>query len=94
MRQVRRAGRAACRLSDRQLAQLRAALDTGMPACGWDEDQRWTPARVTTLIARLFHVQYSLRVRRATFTLPRTKPTLSGRWIEPKYDNMILINQS
>ena len=28
---------------------------------GLGEDQRWTLARVTTLIGRLFHVRYTLR---------------------------------
>ena len=28
---------------------------------GWDEDQRWTLARTAALIARLFHVRYTLR---------------------------------
>ena len=28
---------------------------------GWGEDQRWTLARVTALIARLFHPHYALR---------------------------------
>jgi putative transposase len=55
------AGGAMCRLSERQLARLRAALDAGPVANGWDEDQRWTLARVTALIARLFHVRYTLR---------------------------------
>ncbi|HYB85950.1 MAG TPA: winged helix-turn-helix domain-containing protein [Streptosporangiaceae bacterium] len=50
-----------CRLSGAQLARLRAALEGGPAAWGWDEDQRWTLARVTTLIARLFHVRYTLR---------------------------------
>ena len=55
-----RAGRcAACRAA--QLARLRAALDGGPAAWGWGEDQRWTLARVTTLIGRLFHVRYTLR---------------------------------
>jgi transposase len=54
-------GGAACRLSERQLARLRAALDAGPTVYGWDEDQRWTLARVTTLIGRLFHVRYTLR---------------------------------
>ena len=31
------------------------------PPGGWGEDQRWTLARVTTLIGRLFHVRYTLR---------------------------------
>jgi len=50
-----------CRLSGRQLARLRAALDLGPAACGWRQDQRWTLARVTALIGRLFHVHYTLR---------------------------------
>lgn len=44
-------GGAACRLDERQLARLRAALDLGPAAYGWDQDQRWTLARVTALIA-------------------------------------------
>ena len=54
-------GGAACRLDERQLARLRAALDLGAAAYGWGEDQRWTLARVTALIARLFHAHYTLR---------------------------------
>jgi transposase len=54
-------GGAVCRLSGRQLARLRAALDLGPAACGWRQDQRWTLARVTALIGRLFHVHYTLR---------------------------------
>ena len=54
-------GGAVCRLNDRQLARLRAALNSGPAAWGWGQDQRWTLARVTTLIGRLFHVRYTLR---------------------------------
>ena len=50
-------GGAVCRLSPAQLAKLRAALDGGPAAWGWNEDQRWTLARVTALIGRLFHVR-------------------------------------
>jgi transposase len=50
-----------CRLNPTQLARLEAALDAGPAAYGWDEDQRWTLARVTQLIGRLFHVSYTLR---------------------------------
>jgi transposase len=50
-----------CRLSRAQLAKLQAALDGGPAAWGWGEDQRWTLARVSTLIGRLFHVRYTLR---------------------------------
>jgi transposase len=55
------AGGAVCRLNAAQVARLRAALDGGPAAWGWSEDQRWTLARVTMLIARLFHVCYTLR---------------------------------
>ena len=55
------AGGAACPLGAAQLARLRAALDGGPAAWGWGEDQRWTLARVTTLIGPLFHVRYTLR---------------------------------
>jgi transposase len=54
-------GGAVCRLSEEQLARLRAALEGGPAAWGWDQDQRWTLARVATLIGRLFHVRYTLR---------------------------------
>jgi transposase len=54
-------GGSACRLSEGQLAQLRAALEAGPAAHGWAEDQRWTLARAAALAARLFGVRYSLR---------------------------------
>jgi transposase len=54
-------GGAVCRLSRAQLARLRAALDGGPAAWGRGEDQRWTLARVSTLIGRLFHIRYTLR---------------------------------
>ena len=54
-------GGAVCRLSTGQVARLRAALEGGPAVWGWGEDQRWTLARVTTLIARLSHVRYTLR---------------------------------
>ena len=49
-----------CKLDEDQLARLGTALDSGPAACGWDQDQRWTLARVTALIARLFGVDYTL----------------------------------
>jgi transposase len=55
------AGGAVCRLNAGQLARLRAALEGGPAAWGWREDQRWTLARVTTLVGRLFHARYTLR---------------------------------
>ena len=50
-----------CKLDGGQLARLRAALDAGPAAYGWDRDQRWTLARAVALTARLFGVCYSLR---------------------------------
>jgi transposase len=50
-----------CRLSPAQQARLASALQDGPAAYGWDEDQRWTLARITRLIGRLFHVSYTLR---------------------------------
>ena len=47
-------GGAVCRLGVVQLARLRAALEAGPAAWGWGEDLRWTLARVTALIGRLF----------------------------------------
>jgi transposase len=54
-------GGSTCRLDEDELARLGAALDVGPAACGWDQDQRWTLARVAALIARLFGVTYTLR---------------------------------
>ena len=36
-----------CKLDDKQLARLRAALDAGPAVHGWDTGQRWTLAWVT-----------------------------------------------
>jgi len=54
-------GGSACKLDDGQLSRLRQALDAGPAVHGWDEDQRWTLARVAELIARMFGVSYTLR---------------------------------
>jgi transposase len=45
------------RLSDAQLARLRERLEQGPAGAGYGEDQRWTLARVVTLIATMFHVR-------------------------------------
>ncbi|MFI8199868.1 winged helix-turn-helix domain-containing protein [Streptomyces sp. NPDC085942] len=42
------------RLSEKQFAQLEAEPAKEPAAHGW-EDQRWTLARITTLIGRCFH---------------------------------------
>jgi len=54
-------GGSAYRLDDAQLAELRAALEAGPAAHGWDQDQRWTLARAAALAARLFGVSCTLR---------------------------------
>ncbi|GAA1351658.1 winged helix-turn-helix domain-containing protein [Streptomyces beijiangensis] len=47
------------RLSDAQMHRLKRELDCGPLAHGW-ADQRWTLARVKTLIGRLFHISYTV----------------------------------
>jgi putative transposase len=55
------AGGNPCKLDEAQLAQLRSALEAGPAAYGWEQDQRWTLARVEALTERLFGVSYTLR---------------------------------
>jgi transposase len=50
-----------CRLDDDQLRRLGEELDRGPVAHGFGPDQRWTLARMTALIERLFGVEYTLR---------------------------------
>lgn len=50
-----------CKLTAWQLDRLQSELDLGPAVYGWDEDQRWTLARVTELIWRLFRVSYTPR---------------------------------
>jgi transposase len=47
------------KLSEIQFARLERELERGPLAHGWS-DQRWTLARVKTLIGRLFHVSYTV----------------------------------
>ena len=68
-----------CKLDEDQLARLGAALDAGPAACGWDQDQRWTLARVAALIARLFGVSYTLRGRVVPAAPARASPRRSRR---------------
>jgi transposase len=49
------------RLDQPRLDRLAAALEQGPAAHGYTEDQRWTLSRVADLIARMFHVRYTLR---------------------------------
>lgn len=53
-------GGATCRLSDAHLERLRMELERGPAEHGW-ADQRWTLARVATVIGRLFHLRYTPR---------------------------------
>jgi transposase len=57
----RGAGGASCKLDDAQLDRLALELDRGPAAHGWAQDQRWTLARVSVLIGRLFRVSYTPR---------------------------------
>ncbi|WP_455685223.1 winged helix-turn-helix domain-containing protein, partial [Streptomyces yangpuensis] len=47
------------RLSEAQIARLERELERSPLAHGW-ADQRWTLARIKTLIGRLFHVSYTV----------------------------------
>ncbi|WP_030464121.1 winged helix-turn-helix domain-containing protein [Kitasatospora sp. NRRL B-11411] len=47
------------KLSEAQVARLARELERGPLAHGW-ADQRWTLARIKTLIGRLFHVSYTI----------------------------------
>jgi len=44
-------------LSDEQLARLKARLQQGPAAAGYEQDQRWTLARIRALIATMFHMR-------------------------------------
>jgi len=54
------AGGARCKLTPAQLRELEAALDAGPVVWGWDEDQRWTLARIADLVRRRFGAEYTL----------------------------------
>jgi transposase len=48
------------KLSDAQLARLKARLELGPAAAGYGEDQRWTLVRVVALIATMFHLRVGI----------------------------------
>ena len=48
------------KLSDEQLARLKARLELGPAAAGYGEDQRWTLVRVVALIATTFHLRVGI----------------------------------
>ncbi|MCX4471325.1 winged helix-turn-helix domain-containing protein [Micromonospora sp. NBC_01655] len=54
-------GGSRCRLDEGRLRRLADALEEGPAAHGFGTDQRWTLARVSDLIARMFRVRYTLR---------------------------------
>jgi transposase len=54
------AGGARCKLTPAQLRELQAILDAGPAAWGWDEDQRWTLARIAEIARRRFGADYTL----------------------------------
>jgi transposase len=53
-------GGARCKLTPAQLRELQTVLDAGPAACGWDEDQCWTLARIAELVWRRFGAGYTL----------------------------------
>ncbi|MGW2184431.1 winged helix-turn-helix domain-containing protein [Streptomyces sp. NPDC001719] len=44
----------------RQWEKVAALLDAGPAACGFEDDQRWTLARIAALIGRVTRVSYTL----------------------------------
>ncbi|GFJ82022.1 winged helix-turn-helix domain-containing protein [Phytohabitans houttuyneae] len=48
------------KLSEAQLAKLKARVELGPAAAGYGDDQRWTLARIRTLIGLMFKVRVSL----------------------------------
>ena len=54
-------GGAACRLSEAAAGPAAGRAGSRPGGVRLGEDQRWTLARVAALIARLFHVRYTLR---------------------------------
>jgi transposase len=54
-----RGPQASPRLSGEQFARLESELRRGPAAHGWDEDQRWTLARIVTVTWRLFRISYT-----------------------------------
>lgn len=67
---------------------LRAELDRGPAAHGWP-DQRWTLARVTLLIGRLFHVRYTLRGTSYLLHRPDYSPQVPARRATERDDQKI-----
>jgi transposase len=53
-------GGAKCKLTRAQLRELQTLLEAGPAVSGWDEDQRWTLARIAELIRARFRVGYTL----------------------------------
>jgi transposase len=48
------------KLSPVQVRELETVLEAGPAACGWDEDQCWTLARIAEVVRRRFSVDYTL----------------------------------
>jgi putative transposase len=54
-----RGPQSAPRLSGEQFARLESELRRGPAAHGWEADQRWTLARIVTVVGRLFGIGYT-----------------------------------
>jgi transposase len=73
------------KLSDEQLARLKARLDQGPAAAGYGEDQRWTLARIAALIATMFHLRVGITtvwqaMRRLGYTAQLPTYRAIARW--------------
>lgn len=65
-------------LTAEQIAQLTAVLDEGPAAHGYDDDQRWTLARIRDLITERFGVRY-----RSVSTVARLLHRAGYSWQAP-----------
>ncbi|QOC89643.1 helix-turn-helix domain-containing protein [Micromonospora craniellae] len=84
-------GGSRCRLDEGRLRRLADALEEGPAAHGFGADQRWTLARVSDLIARMFRTRYTLRGTAVAAANGACAPSLTiqtpfdfaGAWVRP-----------
>ncbi|MFG2364541.1 winged helix-turn-helix domain-containing protein [Streptomyces mirabilis] len=76
------------RLSEVQIARLERELERGSLAHGW-ADQRWTLARIKTLIGRLFHVSYTVEGTCRLLKRRRWSGQQPARWAIERDDDAV-----
>ncbi|MFJ6868523.1 transposase [Streptomyces termitum] len=76
------------RLSEKQFAQLEAESAKG-PAAHGREDQRWTPARVKTVIGRRFHLTHTIQGVRKLLVRNGWSCQVPARSARERYDDAV-----